>query len=159
MAATDTGWVEIFCPLRTIHFTDLQMDTNYRLSYQSDQITLPHLNILSSHTTVESWDSTTGSLCVRLCAEEAEVLQSLEWRIQSLASAQLPNFDGLYIPLVGNGCVTFRIKTPWVWRDGTWSRTCAFEKGQTIRWAVRFEGVRLDYSLSLDHQVIAILCM
>lgn len=160
MAATDTGWVEYFCPLRNVHLADIQMDSNYRISYQTPSLTLSSLHILSGKCTVESWDSALSRLCVRLHKEEYEVLQSLEWRIQSMASSQLSAFDGTYLSIVGNGCATFCVKKrPWVWRDGVWSHECAFEKGQTIRWAVRFEGVHLDYSLSLDHQVVAIICM
>jgi hypothetical protein len=159
-ATLDTGWIEYFCPLRNVHVADIVMDSNYRISYTTPKLTLSTLNILSGACIVESWDHDSGDLCVRLCVEEANVLQSLEWRIQSLAVTQLVSFDGIYIPLSGNGCVRFSVKNqPWVWRDGAWSRECRFEKGQTIRWAVRFEGVHLDYSLTLDHQVVAIICM
>ena len=152
--------IEYFCPLRSVHVADITMDSDYRISYSTPTLTLSTLNILSGPCTVESWDQDSGALCVRLCEEEGETLQSLAWRIHSLALKQLSSFDGVHIPFVGNGCVTFCVKNkPWVWRDGVWSRDSAFEKGQTIRWAVRFEGVQLDYSMTLDHQVIAIICM
>lgn len=159
-ATLDTGWIEYFCPLRSVHIADIALDTNYRISYTTPILTLSTLNILSGACTVDSWNEDSGILCVRLCAEDAEKLQSLEWRIQSLAVKQLSSFDGVHLPLTRNDCATFNMKKhPWVWRDGVWSHTCAFEKGQIIRWAVRFEGVQLDYSLTLNHQVIAIICM
>jgi hypothetical protein len=155
----DTGWIEFFCPLRAVHLVDIQMNSGCGLSYHSSNVSLPSLNLLSSACTVESWDSHSGSLCVRMSDEEFNVLQSLEWRIEQLALNNYPHFDGIYTPIVGNGCVTFRVKTPWVWQDGAWSRNCAFEKGQTIRWAVRFTGVEYDYTLSLAHEVVAIISM
>lgn len=154
----DTGWAEFFCPLRSVHLADIQMHSGCGLSYNSSIVSLPSLNLLSSACTVESWDSPSGSLCVRMSDEEYNVLQSLEWRIEQLALNNYPHFDGIYEPIVRNGCVTFHVKTPWVWQDGTWSRAFRFEKGQTIRWAVRFNSVEYDYTLSLAHEVVAVIC-
>jgi hypothetical protein len=160
MASNDTGWVEFFCPLRAVHFADIQIDTGCRLSYKSPNISLPCLSIISGECIVESWDSNTCILCIRLSKEEEyKILQSLEWRIESLALGNYPHFEGIYVPIVGNGCVTFHVKNPWVWRNDSWSQRLELEKGQTIRWAVRFTCVQYDYTLTLDHQVVAIICM
>jgi hypothetical protein len=157
-AIVDTGWVEIFCPLRSVHLADIQMDSGCVLSYNSSKLSLPSLNLLSSACTVESWDEHIGFLCVRLQDEEYTNLQSLEWRIEQLALGNYQHFDGIYEPIVTNGCITLTVKNPWVWRNGVWSHTFGFEKGQTIRWAVRFTRVEYDYTLSLAHEVVAIIC-
>ncbi len=161
VATKDTGWIEIFCPLRAIHFTDIQMDSNCRISYQGQTVTLPHLNILSGPSVIEAWDATTRQLTVRLNQEDTTVLDSLQCRIRNLAMAmpRLQNFAGIFLSCLNGRCVTFHVMNPLVWRDGMWSHVCAFEKGQTIRWAVRFKSVHIDYSLSIDYQVIALICM